>query len=163
MIDGQFIGFGYFGTVWKSQEIHVVFVLFGTCQQVVIKLFTFFAKFGDFKLNGQWEQPFCIRICNTEIAVLLTHWRPDKMHKNLQTTFSNAFSWMKMIVFLLKFHWNLFPKGPINDIPALVDIMACQATNHYLNQWWPSFTDAYICATRPQWVKLITDPADTTQ
>ena len=34
----------------------------------------------------------------------LTHWGRDKM----ETTFSSAFSWMKMFGFRLKFHWNLF-------------------------------------------------------
>ena len=57
-----------------------------------------------------------------------------------QTTFSNAFSLMKKLFLLLKFHWSLFlrtqltitikialklvPKGLSNSIPALVLIMA---------------------------------------
>ena len=39
---------------------------------------------------------------------LLTYWGRDKMADNFQTTFSNAFSWMKMYEFQLRFHWNLF-------------------------------------------------------
>ena len=38
----------------------------------------------------------------------LTHWGWDKMDTISQTTFSNAFSWMKMYEFGLKFHWSLF-------------------------------------------------------
>ena len=38
----------------------------------------------------------------------LTHWGRDKMEAISQTTFSNAFSWMKMFEYWLKFHWNLF-------------------------------------------------------
>ena len=38
----------------------------------------------------------------------LTHWGRDKMAAVFQTTFSNAFSWMKMYEFRLRFHWNLF-------------------------------------------------------
>ena len=38
----------------------------------------------------------------------LTHWGRDKIVAILQTTFSNAISWMKMFEFLLKFHWSLF-------------------------------------------------------
>ena len=38
----------------------------------------------------------------------LTHWGRDKMAAISQTTFSNAFSWMKMYEFHLRFHWNLF-------------------------------------------------------
>ena len=38
----------------------------------------------------------------------LTHWGRDKMAAISQTTFSNAFSWMKMYEFRLRFHWSLF-------------------------------------------------------
>ena len=40
---------------------------------------------------------------------------------------------------LIKISLKFVPKGPINNIPALVQIMACganQATSHFLNQWW---------------------------
>ena len=40
----------------------------------------------------------------------LTHWGRDKMDAVSQTTGSNAFSWMKMYWFWLKFHWTLFPR-----------------------------------------------------
>ena len=39
---------------------------------------------------------------------ILTHWGRDKMAAVFQTTFSNAFSWMKMYEYWLKFHWSLF-------------------------------------------------------
>ena len=39
----------------------------------------------------------------------LTHWGRDKMAAIFQTTIWNAFSWMKMYEFRLRFHWNLFP------------------------------------------------------
>ena len=38
----------------------------------------------------------------------LTHWGRDKIDTILQTTFSNAFSWMKMYEFCLLFRWSLF-------------------------------------------------------
>ena len=41
-------------------------------------------------------------------ATELTHWGRDKMVDIFQTTFSNAFSWMKMHEFRLRFHWSLF-------------------------------------------------------
>ena len=40
----------------------------------------------------------------------LTHWGRDKMDAISQTTFSSAFSWMKMFEFRLKFHWSLFQR-----------------------------------------------------
>ena len=39
---------------------------------------------------------------------VLTHWGRDEMAANFQTSFSNAFSWMKLCEFWLNFHLNLF-------------------------------------------------------
>ena len=39
---------------------------------------------------------------------IFTHWGRDKMAVIFQTTFSNAFSWMKTFEFRLRFDWNLF-------------------------------------------------------
>ena len=44
------------------------------------------------------------------ISVELTHWGRDKMDAISQTTFSRAFSSMKIVVFWLNFHWNLFSR-----------------------------------------------------
>ena len=41
-------------------------------------------------------------------GIPLTHWSWDKMAAFSQTTFSNAFSSMKMFEFRLQFHWSLF-------------------------------------------------------
>ena len=49
-------------------------------------------------------------------------WGRDKMAAIFQKILSNTLSWMKMYEFQLRFHWN--PKGQINNIPALVQIMA---------------------------------------
>ena len=45
----------------------------------------------------------------------LTHWGRDKMDAISQTTFSSAFSWMKMFEFLSKFHWSLFQRVKHNS------------------------------------------------
>ena len=45
-----------------------------------------------------------------------------------QTTFSDAFSWMKMYGFSIKISLKFVPNGPINNIPALVQIMAWRQT-----------------------------------
>ena len=55
----------------------------------------------------------------------LTHRGRDKMAAIFQKTFSNAFSWMKMYKFRLRFHCLKFvPNRPVKNIPALVEIMA---------------------------------------
>ena len=72
------------------------------------------------KLHILFMRMFCRSMSNTyniyaipkfnkrSIWFLLTHWGRDKMDAILQTTFSSAFSGMKIFGFRLKFHWSLF-------------------------------------------------------
>ena len=85
----------------------------------------------------------------------LTHWGRDKMATISQMTLSNSFSWMKMLEFWLKFHWNLFHRGPINNIPALVQIMAWRHSgDKRLSETMMVSSPMHICVTRPQWVNM---------
>ena len=45
---------------------------------------------------------------NVTLWCFVTHLRRGKMVAIFQTTCSNAFSWMKMYEFRLRFHWSLF-------------------------------------------------------
>ena len=46
----------------------------------------------------------------TTVNAPLKHWGRDNMSDISPTTFWNAFSWMKIYEFRLKFHWSLFPR-----------------------------------------------------
>ena len=86
--------------------------------------------------------------------VSLTHWGRDKMAAISQTTFSNAFSWMKMYEFRLRFHQSLLLRFELTifQLRFRYWLGANQATSHYLNEWWPSL-QTHMCITQPQWVK----------
>ena len=63
--------------------------------------------------NENWDNKWIIGTVIISIgseAIISTHWGRDKMTAILHTTFSNAFSWMKLFAFRLKFHWSLFPR-----------------------------------------------------
>ena len=79
------------------------------------------------------------------MADLLTHWGQDKIDAILQTTFSNAISWMKMFEFRLKFHWSLFLKVQLTIFQQWFRywLGAVQATSHYVNQWWLVYRRIY--------------------
>ena len=47
-------------------------------------------------------------LCVVSTPITLTHWSRDKMAAKFLATISNAFSWMKIYKFQLKFHWSLF-------------------------------------------------------
>ena len=89
----------------------------------------------------------------TALRKELTHWGREKMDAISQTTFSSAFSWMKMFEFQLRYHWSLFLNvqltifqhwclAPLGDKPLSETMMVFLPTD--------------ICVTRPQWVKCFT-------
>ena len=93
------------------------------------------------------------KILNEE--TILTHWGRDKMAAFSQTTLSNAFSWMKILEFRLKIHWSFVPKRLINNIPALVLIMAWRRPGDKpLSEPMLVISLTHICITRPQWVNI---------
>ena len=54
-----------------------------------------------------------------------------------------------------KISLKFVPKGPINNIPALVQIMAWRRPGDKpLSEPMLIFAPTHICVTRPQWVKL---------
>ena len=82
----------------------------------------------------------------------LTHWGRDKMVAISQITFSNAFFLMKMYEFLLR-----FPKVPIYNIPALVQIMAWRRPGDKpLSEPMMVTLLMHSCITQPQWVNWVT-------
>ena len=84
--------------------------------------------------------------------VLLTHWGRDKMATIFQTMFLNEFSWMKMYVFWLNFHWNLLARDQLTS--TMVHIMAWRRPgNKPLSEPMMVNLLTDIWVTRPQWAK----------
>ena len=75
----------------------------------------------------------------------LTPWGREKMDATSQTTFSSAFSWMKMYELQLKWHSSLFPRVQLTIFQNWFRwwLGADQATSHYLNQWWLDYRRIY--------------------
>ena len=78
-------------------------------------------------MHSQWSSLQCSSI-GSDNGLALTKWvgcgwgwvntlRPRKMDAIFQTTYSNAFSWMKMLEFLLRFHWSLFIRVQLTILP----------------------------------------------
>ena len=74
----------------------------------------------------------------------------------LQTTFSNAFSGMKMYEFRFKISLKFVPKIRINNIPALVQIMAWRRPGGKpLSELMMVSLLTHICASRLQRVDIM--------
>ena len=87
---------------------------------------------------------------------ILTHWDRDKMAAVSQTILSNTFSWIKSIQISIKISLKFVPKIPINNIPALVQIMARRRPGAKpLSEPMLVSLLTYIRVTRPQWVNLL--------
>ena len=84
----------------------------------------------------------------------LTRWCRDIKAAIFQTIFSNAFSWLKIYQSRLRFFSLKFvSKGPINIIPALVQILAWRRPgDKQLSEPMGAslLTHIGLCVTRPQ-------------
>ena len=70
------------------------------------KLSCFKLRWFVFNMNGFILPAYVDKFCVSH----LTHWGRGKIAAISQTTFSNAFYWMKMYEFRLIFQWNLFQR-----------------------------------------------------
>ena len=116
-----------------------------------------------------WHDSSCINHCTTGIQQMLCncfkahftgwksiHWGRERMAAVSQTTFSNAFSWMKSLLIPIKISLQFVPKGPINNIPSLVQTMAWpHPGDKPLSEPMMVRLPTHVCVTRPQWVNVV--------
>ena len=91
----------------------------------------------------------------TVMVKFISHitWRPGQDGRRLGDTFKYKFV-DENILILIKSLLGFVPKGSMNNIPALVQIMAWYrpATSHYLNRWLLVY---YIYAYVRQWASTV--------
>ena len=80
------------------------------------------------------------------IFISLTRVGPHKMTTMLQTTFSNAFSGMKMYEFRLRFHWRLCLRVQLTIFEhwSRYWLKAHKAKSLYMNLWWLVYWRRYV-------------------
>ena len=119
---------------------HVIVCLVWICSTIVFLCKTYINHCPEYvKRDIHIRRDSCYLPCiHKNQSKSLKHWGRDKMDAISQTTFSSAFSWMKMFEFWLKFHWNLFIRVKLTIFHYWFRLWlgADQATSHYLNQWW---------------------------
>ena len=95
--------------------------------------------------ESPWNWLFLPKYSCLTTTCVKTHWGRDKMDAVSQSKFSRAFSSMKIVVFWLNFHWNMFPRIKLTIIQHWFRywLGADQATSHYLNQWWLFYRRIY--------------------
>ena len=89
--------------------------------------------------------------CPASTSQYLTHWGQDRMATIFQTTFSNENVWI-----LIKISLMFVPKGPIKNMPALVQIMAwCRPGDKPLSEPMMVNLQTHICVNQPQRVNTL--------
>ena len=97
------------------------------------------------------QQMFIYTMYQCSASVPLNTLRPRQLGTISQTTFSNAFSWMKMFELRLRFHWSLIL---MIQLTALIQIMAWRRSGDKpLSEPMMVRLLTHICIARPQWVK----------
>ena len=105
----------------------------------------------------------CACRCSKTVPSTLTHWGRDKMADIFQATFSHAFvDIFKRIFFnenvsiFIKISLKFVPKGPINNILALVQIMVWHCPGEKpLSEPMMVRLSKHISVTWPQWVNSL--------
>ena len=105
----------------------------------------------EFNIRGYKPHPqFAEGLC---LERRLTYWGRDKMAAIFQTTIQNGFSERKY----MNFDWHfteVYPNGQIDDIPALVQMMAWRRPGDMpFSETMMFCLLTHICVTWPQWVK----------
>ena len=115
---------------------------------------TLVTNFGNPCTNGyqscywssRWIAPVDIIIASN--GEHLTHWGRDKIAAIFKCIFVNENVWISLQIWL-----KVFPKVPINNIPAMVPIMAWRCSGDKpLSEPMMISLLTHICITRPQWV-----------
>ena len=135
--------------IWTNAGILLIRPLGTNLSEILIEIYTFSFKKMHLKVSSPKWRSFCLGLNVLKKSpgdIMLTRWSLYNMATMSQTTFSCSFSCMKSIVFWFKFHWNLFPNGPINNMPGLVQIMAWhQSCAKPLSEpMMVQFTDVYM-------------------
>ena len=108
---------------------------------ILKQLFTVWAKTGLLlltlihKRSQQTWHRHCCFCCRQSTSNQLTHWGRDKMDAISQTTFSNAFSWLKMFEIQLKFHWSLFLWVQLTTLFSWDPSPVCEIGREITTQW----------------------------
>ena len=125
-------------------------------------LLVFRCYYVNHQLDLWWSSqvPNCmetVRMMPALEAHMLTHWGRDKMVAISQTTFWNEFSILNENVWItINISLKIVPMGPIDNIPALVQIMVWRRPGDKpLSEPMMVRLATNICVTRPQWVNLI--------
>ena len=106
-------------------------------------------------IEGHWISLLICPLCWNRIEHKLAHWGRDKMGRYFADTFKRIFM-NKNVRISINISLKFVPKGLINNIPALVQIMAWRRPGDKpLSEPMMVSLLTHICVTQPQWVNPV--------
>ena len=129
--------------IWSNAGILLNWTLGTNFSEILSEIDTFSFKQMRLKMSsGKWR-PYCLGL------YVLTHWGRDKMVDIYEWIFWNENVWISINISL-----KFVPRGPINNIPTLLQVMAWRRPGDKpLSEPMMVRLTTHICVTRPQWVK----------
>ena len=137
-----------------DRNISFQFSIFWYFYSIVYRPIKSSLAIGNYWNNGHQSKNFD----GTNIVIALNTWRPRQNRRHFaddifRCIFLNENVWIR-----IKISLKFVPKFPINNIPALVQIMAwCRPGDKPLSEPMMVNLLTHRCVTRPQWVKKVLD------
>ena len=92
----------------------------------------------------------------SHVFVAINTLRPRRNEQHFADDIFKCIFFNEIVWILIKISLKFVPKGPINNIPALVQIMAwCRSGDKPLSEPMMVSLPTHICVTRPQWVNQL--------
>ena len=133
-----------FGTIWVMKLKHMNTYNSSCMNRALVEILLHLGVFCVWNMPFKHQYSY-IRLC-------LTHWGRNKWTPFRRRHFQ-AYFFMKMLGFRLKISLKFVPKGPINNNPALVQMMAWPwQGDKPLSDPMMGLLPTHICVTRPQCV-----------
>ena len=90
----------------------------------------------------------------TAVDIFINTLRPRRNKQHFADDIFKGIFFNENVWISIKISLKFVPKGPINNIPALVQIMAwCRSGDMPLSETMMVSLPRHICVTRPKWVK----------
>ena len=151
----SYISVGFWGSVLSQMETRWRWLLFCISKMSFSNMFSLnFEQFFWLKfVTKGWQIAGALDARLVSVYVKpLTHWGRDKMAAIFLTTFSDAFSWMKMFKFRLRCHWSLFPRVQLTIsqwVKQWCAIHQCISLNDLIH--WGLVIYVFINELGPHW------------
>ena len=105
---------------------------------------------------GQVKLTYCLLDHWKLMSVSVNSLRPRQNGRHFPDNIFICIFLNEIVWISIKISLKFVPRGQMNNIPALVQLMvgAYQATSHYLNQWWFDYWSTYASLGLNELIKL---------